>query len=105
MTYSCFSIVSVVIPEDIVRPCRKLIGPFTKDEYLKYLTLQNGKRQNHVFAALNTDIPARIHPEQAPELGKKKKKKAKAPSSDEDEVDVEDINVENEDSDENKEND
>lgn len=104
MTYSCFSIVSVVIPEDIVRPCRKLIGPFTKDEYLKYLTLQNGKRQNHVFAAPNTDIPARIHPEQAPELGKKRKRRQKPHPPMKTKLMLK-ISMENEDSDENKEND
>uniref|UniRef100_A0A0E0KAZ4 Uncharacterized protein n=1 Tax=Oryza punctata TaxID=4537 RepID=A0A0E0KAZ4_ORYPU len=66
-----------------------LVLPEDVDEYLKYLTLQKGKRQNPVFAALVADIPARVHPEQVPELGKKIKGKAKELSYNDDDVDIE----------------
>lgn len=77
----------------MVRPVRKFLGPYTKDEHLKFLTLQNGKRQNRVFASLGSDIPVRVHPEIVPKL---KKKKSVKPSSDDDDddVEVEDIDEE-----------
>lgn len=70
----------------MVRPVRKFLGPYTKDEHLKFLTLQNEKRQNRVFASLGSDIPVRVHPEIVPKL---KKKKSVKPSSDDDDDDVE----------------
>nr|BAD16331.1 hypothetical protein [Oryza sativa Japonica Group]BAD16441.1 hypothetical protein [Oryza sativa Japonica Group] len=83
----------LVIPEDMVRPVRKFLGPYTKDEHLKFLTLQNGKRQNRVFASLGSDIPVRVHPEIVPKLKKKKSVKPSSSSSDDD-VEVEDVDEE-----------
>lgn len=77
----------------MVRPVRKFLGPYTKDEHLKFLTLQNGKRQNRVFASLGSDIPVRVHPEIVPKLKKKKSVKPSS-SDDDDDVEVEDIDEE-----------
>uniref|UniRef100_A0A0E0JJ37 Uncharacterized protein n=1 Tax=Oryza punctata TaxID=4537 RepID=A0A0E0JJ37_ORYPU len=73
---------NVELPRYMVRPCRKYIGPLTKDEFEGYSKLQEGKKQNRVLAALGLEIPIRVYPEKHPPSQNKKRKRKERTSSD-----------------------